>query len=55
MWNSKEAKEQFIKACAWCRRVYINGKWIVTHIDHEKQNNITHGICHECASSKLKR
>jgi hypothetical protein len=47
--------ESFTRLCAWCRRVYYNGKWIQIEKNFQKTTNakMTHEICNDCAE-KLK-
>jgi hypothetical protein len=43
-----------VTACAWCRRVGLDGEWLLVPrvalavIDHP--NSLTHGVCPSCAA-----
>ena len=54
MWTTKQIKDTLVRACAWCNKVFVDGKWVEAHTEH-KQDKITHGICTECVSTKFKR
>ena len=42
--------EQFLKVCAWCRRIEFHGEWISLErfLQQGFDTPTTHGICHEC-------
>ncbi|HEY3664294.1 MAG TPA: hypothetical protein VGL24_14165 [Chthoniobacterales bacterium] len=49
--------EDFIRVCAWCRKVEVADQW-VTFEDYMKvQHDVksTHGICPECRAAASKR
>jgi len=49
--------EDFIRVCAWCRKVEVADQW-VTFEDYMKlQHDVksTHGICPECRATAAKR
>ena len=49
--------EDFIRVCAWCRKVDVGGEW-VTFEDYMKlQHDVksTHGICPTCRANASKR
>lgn len=49
--------EDFIRVCAWCRRVEVADQW-VTFEDYMKiQHDVksTHGICPECRAGASRR
>jgi len=35
------------KVCAWCKRVLVNGEWVVPPSGQDL-GQVTHGICEEC-------
>lgn len=49
--------EDFIRVCAWCRKVQIADQWIsfedYMNLQHDVKS--THGICPECRGSASKR
>jgi hypothetical protein len=42
--------EEFMRVCAWCRRIDFKGKWITLEAFMEQgfDTPTTHGICPEC-------
>ena len=42
--------EEFMRVCAWCRRIDYKGKWIMleTFMEQGFDTPTTHGICPEC-------
>ena len=42
--------EEFMRVCAWCRRIDYRGKWITleTFLEQGFDTPTTHGICPEC-------
>jgi len=38
---------EWIRACAWCKRVESNGQWVVEIIAPDR-DNVTHGLCPSC-------
>ncbi|HOS96042.1 MAG TPA: hypothetical protein PLR71_03995 [Deltaproteobacteria bacterium] len=49
--------EEFLKVCAWCRRVLVDDKWVSFEKYIEKSQSLrsSHGICEEClAKQKMK-
>ena len=42
--------EEFMRVCAWCRRIDYKGKWITleTFMEQGFDTPTTHGICPEC-------
>jgi hypothetical protein len=49
--NQLERVEKFVRICSWCRRVYLDDRWVrfeeYLQQDHRVQS--THGICEGCA------
>jgi hypothetical protein len=48
--------EEFLRVCAWCRRVCHDEKWI-TMEDYFKSNfstRTTHGVCPDCLKFEIK-
>ena len=45
-----EKIERFLRVCAWCRKVWVDGSWIPIEQYLEKKHTLqsTHGICSEC-------
>ena len=48
--------ESFIRVCAWCRKLDLNGQWVTMEEYLSKSSHIecTHGVCRSCAGN-LKR
>ena len=48
------AEVEIIRLCAWCRRVWSDGKWAELPIPEQVDiHGITHGICKDCANKEL--
>ena len=47
--------ESFLRVCAWCRKVFVNDKWIdlEEYLSTEYQTKSTHGICPDCKNQVL--
>ena len=53
MWNTKTIKDKIVRACAWCNKIFIGGKWVdVCYAQHER-DKVTHGICEDCRDKEL--
>ena len=48
--------ENFIRVCAWCRKVHLNDTWIPVenYLSTEASIECSHGICEECAKQLVK-
>jgi hypothetical protein len=48
--RKNERIEQFLRVCAWCRKVWLDDSWIPMEQYLEKKHTLqsTHGICSEC-------
>lgn len=44
--------ENFLKVCAWCRKVDMNGEWvpIEEYLSNIRNIECTHGMCADCAN-----
>jgi hypothetical protein len=42
--------EHFLRVCAWCRKVWVDGKWVSFEDYALRQHSLrsSHGICEEC-------
>ncbi len=49
--------EHFIRVCAWCRKVEVDGEWVSFEQYMRRQHDVksTHGICPECRAGASKR
>jgi hypothetical protein len=49
--------EQFMRVCAWCRRIDYKGEWmrLEDFMEQGFDTPTTHGICPECLKSRKKR
>jgi hypothetical protein len=49
--------EDFIRVCAWCRKVEVGEKWLTFEEYMKRQHDVksTHGICPECRAAASKR
>ncbi len=49
--------EDFIRVCAWCRKVEVANEWVSFEDYMKAQHDVksTHGICPECRANALKR
>jgi hypothetical protein len=47
-------KNDVIRLCAWCRRVWSDGRWAELPIPQQVDiHGITHGICKDCANKEM--
>lgn len=46
--------EHFLRVCAWCRKVWMNDKWVRFEDYMQKIQDLrsSHGICEECLSKQ---
>jgi len=46
--------EQFLRVCAWCRKVWLDDKWVSFEEYMHKSQALrsSHGICEECLSKQ---
>ena len=48
--------EEFLRVCAWCRRIYYKDRWI--RLEEFMQEGLdtptSHGICKECKEQQMK-
>jgi hypothetical protein len=46
--------EQFLRVCAWCRKVWMDDKWVrfEDYIQKSQALRSSHGICEECLSKQ---
>jgi hypothetical protein len=46
--------EQFLRVCAWCRKVWMDDKWVrfEEYIHKSQALRSSHGICEECLSKQ---
>lgn len=49
--------EDFIRVCAWCRKVEVTDQWVTFEDYMKRQHDVkaTHGICPECRANASKR
>jgi hypothetical protein len=49
--------ERFLRVCAWCRKVWVDGKWVSFEEYALKRHSLqsSHGICEECVASLDKK
>lgn len=42
--------ERFLRVCAWCRKVWLDDRWVVfeEYVKKEHKLKSSHGICPEC-------
>ena len=46
-------KEEMVRLCAWCNKVFKNGKWVhVTNYVNKREVTTTYGICEDCANKE---
>jgi len=47
--------EEYLRVCAWCRNVWLDGKWVKFEQYMEAQHSLqaTHGICDKCHEKVL--
>ncbi len=51
MLNRLHYLEEFLRLCAWCRKVSFEGKWqpLEEYLDQNFDTKTSHGICPDCA------
>jgi glycerol-3-phosphate cytidylyltransferase-like family protein len=54
VWNTKTVRDKVVRACAWCNKVFINGKWVDVNYTQQARDKVTHGICESCRDKELK-
>ncbi|HVN72704.1 MAG TPA: hypothetical protein VMU10_11840 [Desulfomonilia bacterium] len=49
--------EKFLRVCAWCRKVWVNDKWVrfEEYVMSEHSLKSSHGICDECLAVQEKK
>lgn len=49
--------ERFLRVCAWCRKVWVNEKWVGFEEYALKRHSLksSHGICEECVARLKKK
>ncbi|MGD0211471.1 MAG: hypothetical protein ABSC14_10885 [Desulfomonilia bacterium] len=49
--------ERFLRVCAWCRKVWVNEKWVSFEEYALKRHSLksSHGICDECVDRLEKK
>jgi hypothetical protein len=49
--------ERFLRVCAWCRKVWVNDKWVSFEEYALKRHSLksSHGICEECVARLEKK
>jgi hypothetical protein len=49
--------ERFLRVCAWCRKVWVNDKWVSFEEYTLKRHSLksSHGICEECVARLEKK
>jgi hypothetical protein len=50
--------ERFLRVCAWCRKVWVDGKWVLFEDYALSKHSLrsSHGICDECMTGlEMKR
>ena len=49
--------ERFLRVCAWCRKVWVDDKWVPFEEYALKQHSLksSHGICEECVDRLEKK
>ncbi len=55
-------QEKFMRACGWCYRIDMNGKWLDIEVavsklgiyEFSRLPKLTHGICKDCYSDMIK-
>jgi hypothetical protein len=49
--------EDFIRVCAWCRKVEVDEEWVAfeDYMKHQHDVRSTHGICPTCRAHASKR
>ena len=45
----------FIRVCAWCKRIEHDGKWISfdEFVKELHEERLTHGICNDCKTNVI--
>ena len=48
--------EEFLRVCAWCRKMCHEDKWLTTeeYFNSKFETQTTHGVCPECLAKHLK-
>jgi len=47
--------EQFMRVCGWCRKVWVNDRWVPfeEYMEIKHQLHSSHGICDDCKKELL--
>jgi hypothetical protein len=49
--------ERFLRVCAWCRKIWVDGKWVSFEEYALKRHSLlsSHGICEDCVARLEKK
>jgi hypothetical protein len=47
--------EAYLRVCAWCKKVWLDGKWVPfeEYLEMKHEVKASHGICDECMKKEM--